>query len=113
MPTISVLPDSPHGYRAIAGDRQASGLTVGQAVDGLGPQPDETTLIIVQPQRPDTFFPADKRSALESLMGQWRAARDAGRSLDAADQSALDTLVREEVEAAGRRAAGLAAGLPS
>lgn len=60
MPTISVLSDPPHGFRAIAGDRQATGRTVGQAVDGLGADPDETTLIVVQPQRPATAVPAEE-----------------------------------------------------
>ena len=104
MPTISVLPDRPDGFRAVAGGEQATGPTVGQALDRLTTRLGSagTTLVVIQSEQPDAFFPADRRDAL-----------DAGQSLPPADQAALDGLVQEEVVAAGRRAAALLAGLPS
>lgn len=116
MPTISVLPDRGDAFRAFAGDEQAVGPTAGQALDRLAARlgtSAEATLVVIQPQMPDAFFPADRQAALDGLMTRWRAARDAGRTLPPADQAALDDLVREEVAAAGRRAAALLAGLPS
>jgi hypothetical protein len=120
MATITVLPDDPRTaappYRAVAGDKQAVGSTVGQALDGLrakldGPQ--ETTLVIVQPMTPDTFFTAEQRNRLAALMDLWRAARDAGSTLPTDEQAELDALVETEVRAATERAAVLVRSLPS
>lgn len=114
MPTIRVLPEPPHGFRAVAGGDQATGPTVGQALDRLTDRLGITAaLIVVQPQQPDEFFPADKRAALDALVGRWRAARDAGGSLPPAEQAELDALTQDEVEATTLRTAALLAGLPS
>jgi hypothetical protein len=120
MATITVFPDDPRAatppYRAVAGDKQATGPTVGQAIDGLRAElggPPETTLVIVQPMAPDDLFTADQRDRLAALMAGWRAARDGGPPLPAADQAELDALVEAEVRAAGERAARLLRALPS
>jgi hypothetical protein len=120
MTTITVLPTDPHhtpgGYRAVAGDQQETGATVGQALDALtartGP-PQGTTLVVVQPMRPDTFFTADQQRRLAELMARWRAAQDAGAVLAPEEQVELEELVRAEVRAAGERAAALLRQLPS
>ena len=118
MATITVLPDDPHSttpYRAVAGDKQAVGPTVGQAIDGLraalGGTP-ETTLVIVQPMMPDTLFTAAQRDRLAVLMTKWRRARDGGTTLPLNEEAELDSLVATEIQAAGKRAVHLLRSLP-
>jgi hypothetical protein len=120
MATITVLPDDPRSaappYRAVAGDKQAVGPTVGQAIDGLRAElggPQETTLVIVQPMTPDALFTAEQRDRLAALMAKWRTARDGGPSLPPDEQAELDALVEAEVRAAGERAARLLRSLAS
>ncbi|HEY1378255.1 MAG TPA: hypothetical protein VGF55_15755 [Gemmataceae bacterium] len=118
MTTITVVPTDvqPSGYRAISGDRQETGPTVGQALDALTAQlgsAQDTTLVVIQPMRPDGFFNADQQRRMADLMARWRSARDAGATLDPAEQAELETLVRAEVRAAGERAAALLRQLPS
>jgi hypothetical protein len=107
MTTIAIVPDSPAApptaFRAVAGRHQSVGRTPGEALDALTAQlgADEAgTLVIVQHLRPDAFFTAEQRQRLGELMARWRAARDRG-----------DALPPDELEAAARRAAALAAGL--
>jgi hypothetical protein len=119
MATITVIPDDPRSatsYRAVAGDTQATGPTVGQALDGLRSKlgnPTGTTLVIVQAMTPDTLFTAEQRDRLATLMDRWRTARDAGQQLPAEEQAELNTLVETEVRAAGERAAQLIRALPT
>lgn len=54
--------------------------------------------------RPDRHFTAEQRRRLVELMGRWRAARDAGRSLPDEEQAELQRLVDDEVAATARRA---------
>jgi hypothetical protein len=94
-------------YRAVAGGTQSMGRTAGEALDALATQlPEEGggTLIIVRDLRPDRHFTAEQRRRLEQLMGRWRAARDAGEALPAAEQGELERLVDAEVQAAAERA---------
>jgi hypothetical protein len=120
MTTISVVPFDPksssNGFRAVAGDKQSVGPTVGQALDALqselGPAA-ETTLVVVQPMIADEFFPAVRRDRLAELMARWRAARDAGAALPPDEQAELETLSKDEVEASARRAAALLRQLPT
>lgn len=113
MTTVSILPirngDATTTYRAVAGQRQSSGRTVGAALDALTSQLGEEaagTLIVVQHRRPDEFFSAAQQQRLEELMTRWRAARDAGAPLSAEDQSELERLVAAEVDATTARVAG-------
>ena len=120
MTTISVIPfdpqSAPDRFRAVAGDKQSVGPTVGQALDALqaelGPAT-ETTLVVVQPMVADEFFSADQRDRLTELMSRWRAARAAGTALPPAEQAELDDLARAEVTASTRRAAALLRRLPT
>ena len=94
----------------MAGETQAIGPTVGQALDGLRMKlgnPAETTLVIVQPLTPDAFFTEEQRDRLAALMSRWRSARDQGTNLPPSEQAELDSLVEAEVRAAGARAAQL------
>lgn len=119
MDTITVVPFDPRsagaGFRAVAGDKQSVGSTVGQALDALqselGPAA-ETTLVVVQPMVADEFFPAARRERLAELMTRWRAARDAGTALPPDEQAELEALLKAEVEASAERAAALLRRLP-
>ena len=118
MTTVSILPiPTDHGeksYRAVAGDRQSSGKTAGEALDALTAQLGEeelNTLVIVQHHCPDRFFSAEQQKRLEELMDRWRNAREAGRALSSEEQAELDALVDAEVRAAADRAAALASEL--
>lgn len=71
MTTITIIPGDPQSppttFRAVAGDVQSVGATAGQALDALTEKIgalQETTLIVVQPMRPDAFFTVDKQQCL-------------------------------------------------
>jgi hypothetical protein len=120
MATITVIPDDPRSsttpYRAVAGDKHAVGSTVGQAIDGLRSElgePQETTLVIVQPMTPDALFTAEQHDRLAILMAKWRLARDGDTILPATEQQELDALVELELRAAAERAARLLRAVPS
>lgn len=120
MTTIAIFPDnpphSPAGFRAVAGDVQSSGATVGQALDALRTQlsgPEQTTLVVVQPMRPDELFTAMQQQRLAELLSRWRAARDAGNSLPPDEQAELDALIEAELRAATERSTALLRQLPS
>lgn len=111
MTTIAILPESFGAsgtiWRAIAGEKESSGKTAGEALDGLTKQLSETetgTLVIVQRLRPDRFFTAEQRQRLESLMARWQEARDLNTGLPFADQSELEALVEAELKSATKRA---------
>lgn len=120
MAPITVIPDDPRGaapqYRAVAGNKQAVGSTAGQAIDGLleelgGLQ--EATLVILQPNPPDTHFTAEQRDRLAALMTKWRTARDGGTALSPDEQAELDALAEAEVRAAAERTSRLLRTLPT
>ena len=120
MTTIAIVPDNPKGssacFRAVAGETQSVGATVGQAVDALRAQlgkPDQTTLIVVQPMQPDELFSAAQQRQLADLLARWRTARDAGTQLPPQEQADLDALVEAELRAACLRSAALVRQLPS
>ena len=117
MTTVAVLPAtdalSEPAYHAVAGNKRASGRTMGEALDALAPQLEDdnaATLIVVQKQRPDRFFSAEQRRRREELTAQWRAAQDAGLEPPAEVQAELERLVSAEIRAAGQRAAALLQG---
>jgi hypothetical protein len=114
MTTITILPADPSGYRAIAGGVESSGATVGQALDNLAARlPNgETTLVVIQPMSADVFFPEADRQRLADLMARWRATRDAGVQLPAAEQAELDALTAAELRAATARANAIRQAVP-
>ncbi|HJT31640.1 MAG TPA: hypothetical protein VJ783_06270 [Pirellulales bacterium] len=112
MTRVSILLEPGDGgavrYRAVAGEQQSVGNTAGEALDALSaqlPADQKGTLVVVQNLQADEFFTKQKRARLEELMTRWRAARDANLALPATEQAELERLVRDEVAAAGRRAA--------
>jgi hypothetical protein len=117
MTTIVLVPENAPpaapSFRAIAGDVQALGATAGQALDAVTAQlgePGETTLVVMQPMRPDEWFTAEQRGRLAELMARWRAARDAGAPFAPEEQAELDALIRAELQAAALSGPGPAAG---
>ena len=120
MTTISIFPDDPQSsptrFRAVAGEVQSVGATVGEAVDALRAQlsgPDQTTLILVQPMQGDALFTSKQRQRLGELMARWRAARDSGAAFPPEEQAELNALVEAELQAARERSAALIRGLPA
>lgn len=114
MTRVAILPEPGEGgtvrYRAIAGKQQSIGNTAGEALDAISvqlPADEKGTLVVVQNLQADRFFTAQQRVRLEELMTRWRTARDAGVGLSAVEQAELESLVQEEIAAAGRRAAAL------
>jgi len=120
MTTVAIIPqtntETGTTYRAVAGNNQSSGKTIGEAIDALTPKlesdDNSATLIIVQQQRPDRFFTAEQQQRREQLMADWRAARDVNQDIPAEAQAELEALVRAEVRAAGQRAAALLQHVP-
>jgi len=110
MTTIAIVPEQAGAngitWRAVAGKKESTGKTAGEALDALTTQlGDEiSTLVIVQRLRPDRFFTAEQRMRLEALMTRWRTACDDSGELRAAEQAELEALVEAELEGATRRA---------
>ena len=119
MTTVTVVPEpdtkQQTTYRAVAGDKHASGKTIGEAVDALTPQLEDddnaATLIVVQSLRPDRYFTAEQQQRLAELMTVFRATRDAGAAMPDAERAELEQLVEAEVRGAGQRAAALLCGM--
>jgi hypothetical protein len=114
MTKVAIIPESTEGgalqYRAVAGERQSTGATAGQALDALTallPKGENGLLIVVQSLEPDEYFDAEQQARLGELMQRWRSARDRNQNLSKEDQLELDALVAAEVEASGKRAAKL------
>jgi hypothetical protein len=110
MTTVAILPISningEKSYRAIAGDKQSTGKTEGQALDSLTTQLGETEfsgMLIIQNCHPDSFFSADQQKRLSELMNHWRIARDQGQELPIEQQAELDSSVEAELKAATTR----------
>jgi hypothetical protein len=110
MTTISILPEKTVAngtlYRAVAGEKESVGKTVGEALDALTEQlaeEESTTLVIIKNQHPDRFFTTEQQQKLELLMSRWREARDAGRTLSSEEQMELEALIAAELQGTERR----------
>jgi hypothetical protein len=110
MTTIAIVPEHVGNgttWRALAGEKESTGRTAGEALDALTTQLSEdeiSTLVIVQRLRPDRFFTAEQRQRLGTLMERWRAERDGKNIRPAAERAELEVLVEAELEGATRRA---------
>ncbi|MGD9561476.1 MAG: hypothetical protein AB7F88_05105 [Pyrinomonadaceae bacterium] len=113
MTRVVILPSFGNGrrYRAIAGEKESYGSTMGEALDALAehlkPAEDET-VVFVQDFRPDEFFTEDQQRRLSYLMNKWRTARDAGEEFPALEQEELEKLIEVELEGSAKRAERLA-----
>lgn len=111
MTAITILPEKistvETRYRALAGERESTGRSAGEALDKLTSQLSEDEagmLVVIQNLRPDAFFTAVQQQRLGELMSRWRIARDSGGSLTEEEQAELQSLIDEELNAARRRA---------
>lgn len=105
MTTITILPERADSYRAVAGDKESTGRTAGEALDALTLQlADEEggTLVIVQNRKADRFFSAAQRARLAALMSR----REAGTN-SPEEEEELEGLVEAELDGARRRAEAL------
>lgn len=108
MTTITVLPEEKN-FRAVAGKKESVGRTVGEAIDKLTEQLSEDengTLLVIQNQRADKFFGAEKQKRLVELM-----AKKEGQTLSAKENTELESLVEAELNGARERAEELVNGL--
>jgi hypothetical protein len=116
--TITIVPEVANEagvvrrFRAQAGTFEATGPSVGTALDALtaqwsGENELSNTLVLVQQFRPDRFFTRGQQERLRELMDKWRIARDTGSGLPAAEQTELENLVQAEVEGMAERADAL------
>lgn len=105
MTTITIVPEKNNSYRALAGEKESTGRTAGEALDALTSQLDEEesgTLVIVQNRKADQFFNAAQQERLIGLM----QLRKAG-TLSTEEESELDRLVEAELDGARERAKAL------
>ena len=99
--------DGDISYYALAGDKESTGKTAGEALDSLTSQlsTDEIgTMIIVQNHQPDQYFGLEQQERLAHLMEEWRKARDQGKVLPNDIQLELKALIDAELEASAERA---------
>lgn len=102
MTTITILPEKADTYRALAGDKESTGRTAGEALDRLTSQLEENesgTLVIVQNRRADEFFTRAQQSRLTEL-----SQRHLATGLSTAEETELEDLVEAELDGARRRA---------
>lgn len=105
MTTITILPEKADSYRAVAGDKESTGRTAGEALDALASllkDEEGGTLIVVQRHKADEFFQAVQQQRLTVLM-----ERRAAGSLSTEEERELESLVEAEVDGARRRAESL------
>ncbi len=105
MTTITILPEKADSYRALAGDKESTGRTAGEALDALTSQlaDDEGgTLVIVQNRKADRFFNAEQQRRLAELA----RLREAG-NLSPGEEKELEGLVDAELDGARLRAEAL------
>jgi hypothetical protein len=105
MTRITILPGRADSYRAVAGDKESTGRTAGEALDALTSQlADEEggTLVIVQNRKADQFFTAAQQGRLAELVSR----REAGGA-SPEEEKELEGLVEAELDGARRRAEAL------
>ncbi len=108
MRTITIVPEEKN-YRAVAGEKQSLGRTVGAALDALTAQLDEEeigTLLVIQSQRADKFFNTAQKNRLSELMEKRNA-----ETLTNEEKIELENLVETELNGARLRAEELLGGL--
>ncbi len=97
-------------FRAVSGEKQSFGKTVGEAVDAINEQiPTEPNAVIyIQDFQSDEFFTAEQQQRLSELMEKWRGLRDKNLTLAPKEQSELEKLIEEELEGSAKRTAKIA-----
>jgi hypothetical protein len=93
--------DGPQ-FRAVAGNHQSVGRTMGEALDALTADWGDTiqeAAVFIQRFQPDPYFTAAQHSRMQELL-----ARRAG--LTAEERTELETLIDAELDATVARTAG-------
>lgn len=101
MTTITILPEKEDSYRALAGDKESTGRTAGEALDTLTAQlsnDERGTLVIVQNYKADEFFDAAQQARLTELMRLRRS-----RPLSSEEEQELESLIEAELDGARLR----------
>src|SRR5213078_810786 len=99
MTKVAITTENPGSasatFRAASRGRESVGPTPGAALESLAQlDPSESnTLIVVQSMHPDEFFTAQQQQRLGELLARRRSALDAGRQMEAADETELQTLI--------------------
>ncbi|MDT5061848.1 MAG: hypothetical protein QOH63_2307 [Acidobacteriota bacterium] len=105
MITITILPEKTNSYRAVAGDKESTGRTAGEALDALTSQLEEEesgTLVIVQNRKADEFFNTAQQERLTTLTQLHKAG-----NLSTEEERELESLVGAELDGARQRAEAL------
>ncbi|MBS1796940.1 MAG: hypothetical protein JSS81_24150 [Acidobacteria bacterium] len=113
MKTVLVVPDYRNGrnFRAVYGEKESFGKTVGEAVDSLTSQLEnggDETLYVVQRFSPDEFFTADQQQRLAELMNKLHAAQNGAEEFSPAEKTELESLIEAELAGSARRAEKIA-----
>lgn len=98
-------------YRAVSGEKQSVGKTIGEAVDNLTEQMDNTqqeTLFIVQRFQPDKFFTAEQQKRLSKLMKKLHQAEAENKQMNPEEKTELENLIEAELEGSANRAEAIA-----
>ena len=118
MNTIEIIqestPNQPANYRAICGEKQALGISPGQALDELEQQLtnlETNTLIIIRRFVPDRFFPQPEHEKLQQLMNRFHESQDNRQLLSKEEQQELQDLAAAELAAATERTREILANL--
>ncbi len=113
MTTVEVSAHNQNGkgFRAVSGEKESFGKTLGQAIDALTLQlenGDTDTLVIVQRFQPDEFFSADQQQRLRQLIDKLHDMEAGIGVLSVDEQVELEELVEAELEGVARRCAKIA-----
>jgi len=99
MSTICVHSENQPGkearYRAVAGDRQVYGATMGQALDALAADwggDIQETVVLIQRVQPDEYFTAAQQQRKRELMAR-------SKKLSPAERQELESLLDAELDA--------------
>ncbi|OUC16742.1 MAG: hypothetical protein B0A82_00030 [Alkalinema sp. CACIAM 70d] len=110
MTSISILPvtdaTGKRHYQAVSGATRSIGQTPGQALDAIAQtlDPEGCSIFLLIPNfQPDRFFTAAQQQRLETLMTEWRHARDTDQAFPPDLQAELDALVEAELMASTQR----------
>ncbi len=106
-----VVNQSGRIFRAVSGEKQSVGKTIGEAVDALTQQLEngnQETLFIVQRFQPDEFFTAEQQERLSQLMQKLRQAEAENKEMNPKERAELEKLIDEELEGSARRAETIA-----
>ena len=113
MRTVLVIPDYQNGknFRAISGEKESFGNTIGEAVDSLTEQLEngsDETLYVVQRFSPDEFFTAEQQKRLSELMNKLHLTQQGKQEFSTEEKAELEKLIETELEGSTRRAKKIA-----